>query len=182
MEEARRVDETIRTQMGPLMAHDVRDIRVHDSQQASELAGRLGRESASSEGHTYASLDTGTAGSKEDAGLSVRERMHVIRRTSARPLPLAPPLRRYQTPPSGGTATSTQMSQGVTVQRAGARYQPGDSVQRRGEEAMAQRAAEADMPRESPSASRTELEVMADMVYHMMMRELVLERERRRCR
>lgn len=180
MEEARRGDETIRTRMGPLMAHDLRDIRVHDSQQASELAGQLGRESVSVAGHTYASLDTGTAGSKEGAGLPVRERMHVIRRTSARPLPLAPPLRRYQTPPSRGNAISTQLSEGVTVQRAGAGYQPGDSVQRRGKEAMAQRAGEADMPRESSSASRTGLEVMADMVYRMMMRDLELEKERRR--
>lgn len=172
MEEARRVDETIRTRMGPLMAHDLRDIRVHDSQQASDLAGRLGRERVSVAGRTHASLDTVTAGSKEGAGLPVRERMHVIRRTSARPLPLAPPLIMYQTSPSGGNAISTQ--------RASAGYQPGDSVQRREKEAMAQRADEADMPREASSASRTGLEAMADMVYRMMMRELELEKERRR--
>lgn len=171
MEEARRVDETIRTRMGPLIAHDLRDIRVHDSQQASKLAGRLGRESVSVAGHTYASLDTGTAGSKEGAGLPVRESMHAIRRTSTRPLPLAPPLRMYQTSPSGGNAISTQ--------RASAGYQPGDSVQRRGKEAMAQRAGEADMPRESSSASRTGPKEMADMVYRMMMRDLELEKERR---
>lgn len=184
MEEARRVDETIRNRLGPIMGYEPRDIRVHDSQQASDLAGRLGGGSVRLTGYTYGSPGTIIAGSKEGTMLTVREGMHMIRPTSARPMPLAAPLRRYQTLSSGDNTVSTQLSEGVTVQRAGARYRSGDSVQRQGKEATAQRAGESDMPRtESPSgsssASHAGLEAMANMVYSMMMRDLELERERR---
>ena len=160
------------------MGYELRDIRVHDSQQATDLAGRLGGGSVCLTGHTYGSLGTIIAGSKED------ERMHMIQPTSARPMPLAAPLRVHHKLSYGGNAVSTQLSEGVTVQRARARYRPGDSVQRQGKEANTQRAGEADMPlTESPSgsssASHAGLETMANMVYSMMMRDLELERERR---
>ena len=148
--------------MGSPMGYDLRDIRIHDSRQASNLAGKRGGGAAGGAGYTRGSPRI-PAGSKVGAGLPGHERMQVNRRTSDRSLLMTMPLRRSQSLPAGRTA---------------------DSVQSRQKEATIQRAGEADMPQtESPSgsssAAKTGPEAMANTVYRMMMRDLELESERR---
>lgn len=144
------------------MGHDLRDIRIHDSRQASNLAGKLGGGAAGGAGYTRGSPPI-PAGSMAGAGLPVPEKIDANGRASDRPPLMTMPLRKSQSLSAGRT---------------------GDSVQSRQREATIQRAGDADMPQTesqsgSSSAAKTGAEEMANAVYRMMMRDLELERERR---
>lgn len=134
---------------------DTKDIRVHDNHQADNLVRRYGERSVASEwqrpGHV--------------------ERIWISRKEVLRPYG------HEQSLVSGAVSEGSGRLSGVPAIQSGARkWQEEPVVQRIARTGEQETQSEAEP---SETGQQVDIEGIADIVYRMMMRELIIERERR---
>lgn len=200
MSEGKPLDETTRSQMESLLGHDLKEVRVHDSRQADRLAGRLGGEAFTVGSHVFGPSEKLSAGTTQGAGLLAHEITHVIQQTKPQELafgtsierPVAPPpagqgRRRAEAQWPPGHVQASGPSQKGAVDLSGAPGRPSGAVQRQEDEIVAQRAEQeviqaiggtGGIEESEKEPEKADPEAIADMVYKMMLQDLVLERER----
>lgn len=205
MGSGRPLDETTRSQMESIVGHDLKEVRIHDSRQAGELASRLGAEAFTVGANMFAGPGRLTTGTSEGAGLLGHEATHVVQQTRPRELAVDEP-RRPLVPAATGRARkapsgpSNEGGNGKAVSSDGAgRSLAGGSVQRQGhsmtgeggDEAVEEVEAQAfeqvardtvqraEDDEEDEVGSEVDVEKLADSLFRLMRRELLLERERR---
>lgn len=150
------LDETTRSGMESLLGHELKDIRIHDSHQAGELARRLGSEAFTVGRHIYGPPSKLTSETREGMGLLAHEATHVIQQT--RPEKSQPVCRN-------------------TLQRNQEEVQAQDietAVMRSTETSTRETREPSELGR------RANPQIIADLVYRMIMRDLIIDRERHR--
>ena len=80
------LDEATRSRMESLLGYDLRDVRVHDSRQAAELAERLGAHAFTLRSHIFGPGEKLSLLTPEGGGLLAHEITHVIQQTKPRKL------------------------------------------------------------------------------------------------
>jgi len=183
MPNGKPLDETTRGQMESFLGHDLKDIRVHDSRQAGKLAQRLGAEAFTVGRHIFGPAERLSASSTEGTGLLAHEATHVIQQTRPSPLPLAP------VRVSRRGATATQETPKPPVQLADIGHGGTGTIQRAAEESAAEateqrvmrtvQSGEAEGREGETPGQQVDIEKIANMVYRMMLRDMIVERERR---
>jgi hypothetical protein len=172
MRDEEALGEETRSRMESLPVHNLREMRVHDSRQADRLARRLGGEASAAGGH-------GVNSPGNLAGGRIFREMHPGTR---RDLPLAPGSAvqrsvrseqkrgadRQKTVSTHAAPTRLPSSSGASSY-AGRVTEGRSSLQRVEGEAS---------PEEGHESNRADPAVVANMVYRMMLRDLVMERER----
>ncbi len=202
MKEATPLNDTKWSQTEFLSRPDLKDIRVHDSRQASELAKRLGGEAFTSGSRTFGPLERFYTGTTPGAGLLSHEITHTMQRTRLKGQDFGASSRRSVAPDLGGRVrqhreagqyskldgASRALITGIIGLSAASRVATA-AVQRRedevgapGSEQTVIQAVSAEDSPEQTGGSQSEAypRLIADLVYRMMLQDLVLERERRR--
>jgi hypothetical protein len=194
--------------MESLLRHDLKEVRVHDSSQATKLARQLGGEAFTIGTHVFGPFKELAASTSEGAGLLAHEITHVIQQTRPRELTWDTPTRRLLVPtpakhrgqppvassihnrPSkspSSTNNNTQAPEGGMIQLSISSDAHGGAIQRKDEEIQAQTTEQAvkeavqtgSEAAKSPKTAQADPEAIASMVYRMILRDLVLEQERR---
>ncbi len=203
MGSGRPLDETTRSQMESIVGHDLREVRVHDSSQAGELASRLGADAFTIGANMFAAPGRLTTGTTEGVGLLGHEATHVVQQTKPRELavdeprrPLVPAGTGWVRRSPGGVSNEGGNGKAASSEGAGRPLARG-SVQRPGHsmageggdqvvdevEAQASEQVARDTVQraeeEEEVGSEVDVEKLADSLFRLMRRELLLERERR---
>jgi hypothetical protein len=208
----RPLDEATRRRAESWFGRSLSDVRIHDSRQAAELAGRLGAEAFAMHSHIIGPAEKLSALTPEGSGLLAHEITHVVQQTNPQPVsregdhgpisehgksasphggwgrhdprPLTnsrveslqqpAALSRASSSPSGeGGRISLQVSQDALQRTAEEEALSSESivssVLANQEEAEGQ---------DSGTASGIDPHELASRVYCLMLRDLVLERER----
>lgn len=176
------------------------DVRIHDSEQAGQLVRRLGARAFTAGRDVYVRPELLRPFTRESGALLAHELYHVAEQsgevaTSQAGLPLLRPMPSHARGHSGhsvsghrpsapvsrastpgvGLATQRQATQNVTVQRATSGGLSGSEAAAEAVQAVAQQAQQRE--KESKQAP-PDPELVADLVYREMARQLILDRER----
>ena len=174
----RPLDDDTRRRMERFFGQTLDDVRIHDSQQAGELARRLGGEAFTIEGHVFGDPDRLRTFTPEGRGLVAHELTHVVQQTQPPPAPRA-----SRTQPQHAPLMEAGVSQAVQAPqfaRRGASASPStgapaEAEAQANEERMRQAAEAAE---ERSQESEVDAEELAERVYRLMRQELSLDRER----
>jgi len=174
------LDEATRSRMEALLGHDLRDVRIHQTRQAGEIARRLDAEAFTIGAHVFSGESVLTSPAKRSTGLLAHELTHVIQQTN--PLP------------SGNTGRNTQKGQPVI--QPGVAQVPSIQMNNNGFSAITGNTASAGMEAQArtseqaaqrgnqgggrTSAAEMDVEGLADLVYRMMQMEVLIEKDRLR--
>ena len=207
MGEGKHLDETTQNQMESLLGHDLKEVRVHDSSQATKLARQLGGEAFTIGTHVFGTSMELAASTSEGAGLLAHEITHVIQQTKPRELMWDTPTRRLLVPTPAkhrGQHPVTSSTPDRLSKSLSSKYENTESphggiinislssdihggmIQRKGDELQAQATEHAvketartgSEADKSPKMEQADPETIAGMVYRMILKDLVLEQER----
>ena len=175
---AEPLEQSVRRQMEGYLGRSLEDVRIHDSQQAGEVARRLGAEAFAIGSRIFADRGKLNPETVEGLGLLAHELTHVVQQTQ--PQPLAPRA------PAGESIPRQKGGQQASGERAQfARYlPPSSSPVEQQMEAEAQASEQAVLAAQrggktaETAAPETDVDELADMVYRLMRHDLILERER----
>lgn len=176
--QGRPLDEDTRRRMEGLFGQTLHDVRLHDSEQAGEIASRLGAEAFTVEGHIFADPARLQALTPEGQGLMAHELTHVLQQTQPPPAPRsAGGGRRIEARPQGASPRAAHVPQFATQSAAASPSvgAPAEAEARANEERV-RSAAEAAEAQER--GQEVDVEEVADRVYRLMRRDLMLDRER----
>ncbi len=172
------LDETTKSQMEGFFGRNLEDVRIHDSHLAGEVARKLGAEAFAYGNRIFADKERFNLQTPEGLGLLAHELTHVIQQTQPQPLP--PYSNAAPRPvPSG--------EHGIITGRRNAHVAgyslPSSSTVQRDTEAEAQASEQAisqaaEGVEQVIAVPEIDIDALADMVYRLMRRDLVLERER----
>ncbi len=204
MGSGRPLDETTRSQMESIVGHDLREVRVHDSSQAGELASRLSADAFTVGANMFAAPGRLTTGTSDGVGLLGHEATHVVQQTRPQELAVDEPRRPLVPAATGrGRKAPGVLNEGGNGKAASSegvgRSLAGGSVQRQGRSMMGEGGDEgveeveaqafeqvardtvlrAEEDEEDEVGSEVDVEKLADSLFRLMRRELLLERERR---
>jgi len=177
---AEPLNEPVRSQMEGFFGRNLEDVRINDSRLAGEVARRLGAEAFTVGGRIFTDKGKLDPQTPEGVGLLAHELTHVIQQTQ--PQHLASMV------PSGQNTTRQNLIKTAgseTAQIAGYSMPSSGMVQRE-TEAEAQ-ASEQVMRQAAESAGRVtalpeiDIDTLANIVYRLMRRDLMMERERAVC-
>jgi len=172
------LDEVTRGELEPLFGYELRDVRIHETRQAGELARRfeadaftIGSDIFSSEGRLVSPM-------AESKGLLAHEITHVIQQTH--PPPIAPALI--------GKESQTEFSHPEIEYVHAPQFAASDARSTdenplpESMEAAAQAAEQevSSTTKHEIAASPVDVEEIAEHVYRLMQQDLLLEKERAR--
>ncbi len=175
----RPLDDAVRRQMEGFFGRSLEDVRIHDSHQAGEIAGRLGGEAFTIEGQIFGDVESLNTLTPEGMGLMAHELTHVVQQTQ--PIPAAESGQMAsQQAATYGTSGSPKL---LSPQFAGHTPSTGRSVDEPmeaeavgSEEAVRQAAESGEQP--NKTLQGVDVEKLADRVYRLMRSELNMDRER----
>jgi hypothetical protein len=177
------LDEAIRRRMEAHFGCELKDVCIHDSRQASEMARKLGAEAFTMGSHIFASDEKLNTLTLQGMGLLAHELTHVVQQTHPRSLEHGK-IRTAEVAPGADSLSIKQES--TMLQFAApsyARLSPG--ISRMEDEAQANEQAmrevlESGGEMENPNQEMPQInaEDIADRVYHLMRQDLILEGER----
>jgi hypothetical protein len=158
------LDESTRHEMEHALGYDFRDVRVHMTRQAGELAQRLDAEAFTIGSDIFAAEGRFNPTTREGRGLLIHELTHVAQQTHPQPvdLPHVPsPQFAQRTSSSAGDSTQAAVmeTEAVNAEQASNRTTEGAGDQQ---------------------AAAIDTAELADHVYRLMQRELLLEKDRTR--
>jgi hypothetical protein len=137
--EGRPLDETTRGQMESLVGHNLKELRVHDSRQAGEVARRLGADAFTVGSNVFARPGRMATATMEGAGLLAHEATHVVQQSKPRELavdePRRPlvPRRAVRASRSPGATSNAAMSAGSVSPEGQPRASARGSLRDRGD-------------------------------------------------
>ena len=169
-----------------LVRRSLGDVRIHDSSQAGELARRLGARAFTVGRDVYVRPDAADPRTPQGEALLAHEMYHVAEQsglaTGEMPLlrPSAPNMAASNGRGSASGVTPTAQTARPAVQRAIPSAPAGLSSSEASAEAVESAALEAQMGRqqEKPLAPPPDPEQVAERVYRLIARDLLLDRER----
>jgi len=85
-EEGDALDETTRSSMESLLGHDLRDVRIHQTGQAGEIARRLGAEAFTIGREVFSAEGALTGPLGQNTSLLAHELTHVVQQTRPKPV------------------------------------------------------------------------------------------------
>jgi hypothetical protein len=174
-DEGERLDETTRSSMESLLGHDLRDVRIHQTGQAGEIARKLGAEAFTIGSQVFSDEGALTSPFRQSTGLLAHELTHVVQQT--RPMPTTGKTRTIRTAENPGVSlVAVQKSSPVSPPEA-----TGSSTARMETEARRTEITARNRRRTNRNA-RTEIdpEQIADLVYRIMQTEIWIENDRMR--
>lgn len=176
--QGRPLDDDTRRQMERFFGQTLDDVRIHDSQQAGELATRLGGEAFAIEGHVFGDPERLRTFTPEGQALVAHELTHVVQQTQPPPAP-----RRSRTQTPYAPLAEAGVSQAVPTPRFARRSTTGSPSA--GAPAEAEAEANEDRMRQAAEAAeerseeqQVDVEELADRVYRLMRQDLALDRDR----
>lgn len=184
------LDEMTRTEMESALGYELKDVRIHETKQAGELARWLEAEAFTAGADVFTAEGKLKTPIRESRGLLVHELTHVIQQTHPRPVLRPSDNVGRESPRTPGGSRLSRIAgnaepPGPELQLApiGA-FQAGGSSVAEAMETMARTVEQAasreerDLNRsQGPTAGAKEI---ADIVYRLMQQELLLERDRAR--
>jgi hypothetical protein len=176
-DEGKMLDETTRSSMESLLGHDLRDVRIHQTGQAGEIARRLGAEAFAIGPDVFSDEGVLTGPFKQSTGLLAHELTHVVQQT--RPMPVvgkSSTIMAAENPVSAHPARP-QMSSPVSTQQEAT-----SSPESRSEREASRAEHRARNRTRANRNSRPEIdpEQIADLVYRLMQTEIRIENDRMR--
>jgi len=174
------LDEPVRRQMEGFLGRSLEDVRIHDSLQAGEVAKRLGAEAFAYGNRIFAAQETFNTMTPEGLGLLAHELTHVIQQTQPQPLPFGSNVAPQPVPIGGSNSKAGQSAQfaGYSPPSSSPVQRDTEAEAQASEQAVRQAAESVDQDEASPEI---DVDALADQVYRLMRRDLILERERVVC-
>ena len=182
------LDEATRTQMESFFGYDLRDVRIHETEQAGELARKLQAEAFTIGNNIFAAAGKLNNVTGKSKGLLAHEVTHVIQQTHPQPtIPI------FDNPESDGSYTTelpissvtsrcTEMVSAPTPQLATS--SPSTNTTSQATEAEAEtveqtiRSTTENSSENQTKTPHVDPEELADLVYQLMQQELLLEKDR----
>ncbi|UCH43017.1 MAG: DUF4157 domain-containing protein [Dehalococcoidales bacterium] len=165
------LDADTRRLMEPVLGSNLEDVRTHGGYQAEETARQLGAQAFTYKGHVFGpdrDLDTST---REGLKLMAHELTHAVQQTQPQKLSPGQTLQREGRPL---TVTPEYTNNNMVIQTSpGERPSAGTQTTASGEGVTG-----SSDSNQSQSSSEIDRYKVADRVYHLMQRDLVIERER----
>lgn len=165
------LDADTRRLMEPVLGTDLDDVRTHGGYQAEETARQLGARAFTYKGHVFGpdrDLDTST---REGIGLMAHELTHAVQQTQPQS---TSPGQTVQREGRSLTVTPEYTNNSMVLQKSsGNRPVAGIQASARGEGVT-----ESPVENRNQSSCDIDPEKVADRVYNLMKRDLILERER----
>ncbi len=188
------LDEITRVEMESAFGYDLRDVRIHRTKQAGELARKLQAEAFTIGTDIFAAEGKLSSETGEGKGLLVHELTHVIQQTHPKTtipisndstelemlhiprLPFMPansgyPDRAPVLAPQFATSGSAPASRTATSQQMETEAQTAEQTMRSTSDSTAE---------EQDRAAQVDAEEIANLVYRLMQQELLVERDRTR--
>lgn len=167
----RSLDAGTRRLMEPVLGADLEDVRIHGGYQAEEAARQLGARAFTYKGQVFGpdrELDTST---REGMGLMAHELTHVVQQTQ----PQGPPPGQMVHQESGpGTDTPDYLNNNMVLQTSTGERPSASTQAAAGGEVIT----ESSGSNRHQSSREIDRDKVADKVYRLMRRDLILERER----
>jgi hypothetical protein len=182
------LDEMTRMEMESAFGYDLKDVRIHETKQAGELARELQAEAFTIGADIFTGEGKLNAPTRENRGLLAHELTHVIQQTYPRPVLRSSDNASLESPliPRGRGLSKIAGNAGLphaALQLApiGPFQTGGSSIV--GEMEAAAQTAEQAVSREEEGSNRSRIpavdaEEIAEIVYRLMQQELLLERDR----
>jgi hypothetical protein len=159
------LDETTRSEMERTLGFDLRDVRMHMTKQAGELAQQLNAEAFTIGSDIFAAEGKLSPSTREGKGLLVHELTHVVQQSRPQPVDLPHvPVPQFAPSVQSSAANTTQAAAAMETEAIAA-------------EQASSRTTEQAREQQAPTIDATEL---AEYVYRLMQRELLLEKDRAR--
>ena len=165
------LDVGTRRLMEPFVGANLEDVRIHGGYQAEETARQLGARAFTYKGQVFGpdrNLDTST---REGMGLMAHELTHVVQQTQ----PQGPPPGQTVNRESELVPVAPDYSSSNSVLQASARDGPNANARAAGGREVLTESSAGNRDQSSPEIDPAQV---ADRVYHLMQRDLILERER----
>ena len=182
------LDEMTRMEMESALGYDLKDVRVHETKQAAELARELQAEAFTIGADIFTAEGKLNAPTRENRGLLAHELTHVIQQTHPSPIPRSSDnlssksLRMPGGKGLSGIAGNAELPHPALQLAPIGPFQSGGSSITEEMEAAAQTAEQAvSREEEGSNRSRTpavDAEEIAEIVYRLMQQELLLEGDR----
>jgi hypothetical protein len=182
------LDEMTRMEMESAFGYDLKDVRIHQTKQAGELARELQAEALTIGADIFAAEGKLNAPTRENRGLLAHELTHVIQQTHPLPIPRGSDNLRMESLWAPGGKGLSEIAGNAGLPHPALQLAPigpfqsgGSSVA--GEMEAAAQTAEQAVRREeedltSDQTPAVDAEEIAEIVYRLMQQELLLERDR----
>jgi hypothetical protein len=182
------LDEMTRMEMESVLGYELRDVRVHQTKQAGELARELQAEAFTIGADVFTAEGKLNAPTMENRGLLAHELTHVIQQTHPSPIPRSSDSLSSESLRSPGGKGLSKIAGNAGLPHSALQLAPIGPFQSVGSstagemEAAAQTAeqaashAEEDLTRDQTPA--VDAEEIAEIVYRLMQQELLLNRDR----
>jgi len=182
------LDEMTRMEMESAFGYDLKDVRIHETKQAGELAHELQAEAFTIGADIFTTEGKLNTPTRENRGLLAHELTHVIQQTYPRPVIRSSDnvgfesLRIHGGKGLSNIAGNAELPQPALQLAPISPFQSGGSSITEEMESAAQRAEQA-VSREEEGSTRSQTpavdaEEIAEIVYRLMQQELLLERDR----
>ena len=192
-ESGEALDELTRAEMESTLGYDLRDVRIHETEQAGKLARRLRADAFTIGADIFSDRGKLNTATEEGRGLLAHELTHFIQQVRPQPVmpgysgresemlhvPNAPGMYIQPACQDLSAAATPQFAMTGTDSAAGNSTSATMEAQAQRSEQVSRRTAESDNEREAESPSVTAEEI-AEIVYQIMQRELLLENDRTR--
>jgi hypothetical protein len=182
------LDEMTRMEMESALGYDLKDVRIHETKQAGELARELQAEAFTIGADIFTAEGKLNAPTRENRGLLAHELTHVIQQTHPSPIPRSSDnvgFERLRMPGGKGlsnTAGNAELPHPALQLAPIGPFRSGGSSITEEMEAAAQTAEQA-VSREEEDLTKSQTpavdaEEIAEIVYRLMQQELLIERDR----
>lgn len=165
------LDVGTRRLMEPVVGANLEDVRIHGGYRAEETARQLGARAFTYKGQIFGperNLDTST---REGMGLMAHELTHVVQQTQPQGPPPGQTVHRESKP---GTVVLDYSNNNTVVQTSASDRSNANTRAVAGEEVVTGSSA----GNRDQSTPEIDPDKVADRVYHLMQRDLIVERER----
>jgi hypothetical protein len=182
------LDEMTRMEMESALGYDLKDVRIHETKQAGELARELQAEAFTIGADIFTGEGKLNSPTKENRGLLAHELTHVIQRTHPSPIPRSSDNLSSKSLGVPGGKGLSRIAGSAGLSHAALQLAPigpfqtgGSSIV--GEMEAAAQTAEQAIHREEEGLTRgqtpaVDAEEIAEIVYRLMQQELLLEGDR----
>ena len=182
------LDEMTRMEMESAFGYELKDVRIHQTKQAGELASELQAEAFTIGADIFTTEGRFNLPTRENRGLLVHELTHVIQQTHPSPIPRSSDNVGSESLRAHGGKGLSEIAGNAGLPHAALQlapigpFQSGGSSITEGMEAAAQTAEQA-VSREEENLTRdqtpaVDAEEIAEIVYRLMQQELLLEGDR----
>jgi hypothetical protein len=182
------LDEMTRMEMESALGYELRDVRVHQTKQAGELARELQAEAFTIGADIFTAEGKLNAPTRENMGLLAHELTHVIQQTHPLPIPHSSDILGSESLRASGGRGSSKIAGNAELPHPALQLAPIGPFQSgvssiTGEMEAAAQAAEQAVRREEQNLTRdrapaVDAEEIAEIVYRLMQQELSLQGDR----